>query len=108
MRNLRKFGENLNALSKSWFCNLILLKVKFIYSLHSSKESFKIPIEQGALKNVSNYLNTDIYSYLETSGVLIYILMLFILSIPVLIRHLWQLNTVVFQHWCLICAILLT
>ncbi len=26
---------------------------------------------------------------------------------PVLIRHLWQLETVVFLHWCLLCAILL-
>jgi hypothetical protein len=26
---------------------------------------------------------------------------------PVLIRHLWQLKTVVFLHWCLIDAILL-
>ncbi len=33
--------------------------------------------------------------------------MLFIFSIPGLIRHLWQLKTVVFLHWCLICAILL-
>ncbi len=33
--------------------------------------------------------------------------MLFIFSTPVLIRHLWQLKTVVFQHWCLICAVLL-
>ncbi len=25
---------------------------------------------------------------------------------PVLIRHLWQLKNVVFQHWCLICPVL--
>jgi hypothetical protein len=31
--------------------------------------------------------------------------MLFIFSTPVLIRHLWQLKTVVFLHWCLICAV---
>ncbi len=37
--------------------------------------------------------------------VLIYILMLFIFSAPVLIRHLWQLDTVVFLHWYLICAV---
>ncbi len=30
--------------------------------------------------------------------------MLFIFSTPVLIRHLWQLKTVVFLHRCLICA----
>ncbi len=33
--------------------------------------------------------------------------MLFIFSTPVLIRHLWQLKTIVFLHWCLICAVLL-
>ncbi len=33
--------------------------------------------------------------------------MLFIFSTPVLIRHLWQLETVVFLHWCIICAVLL-
>jgi len=29
-----------------------------------------------------------------------------IFSTPVLIRHLWQLKTVVFLTWCLICAVL--
>ncbi len=33
--------------------------------------------------------------------------MLFNFSTPVLIKHLWQLKTVVFLHWCLICALLL-
>ncbi len=33
--------------------------------------------------------------------------MWFIFSTPVLIRHLWQLKTVVFLHWCLICTVLL-
>ncbi len=33
--------------------------------------------------------------------------MLFIFSTPVLIRHLWQLETVVLVHWCLKCVILL-
>jgi len=33
--------------------------------------------------------------------------MLFIFSVPVLIRHLWQLKTFVFLHWCLICTLLL-
>jgi len=40
--------------------------------------------------------------------VLIYILMLFIFSTPVLIRHLWQLKTFIFLHWSLMCAVLLT
>ncbi len=34
--------------------------------------------------------------------------MMFIFSTPVLIGHLWQLKTVVFLHWCLICAVLLS
>jgi len=33
--------------------------------------------------------------------------MLFIFSTPVLIRHLLELKTVVFLHWCLIRAVLL-
>jgi len=33
--------------------------------------------------------------------------MLFIFSTPVLIRHLWQLKTLVSLHWCLICTVLL-
>jgi hypothetical protein len=39
--------------------------------------------------------------------VLIYIKIVFIFSTPELIRHLWQLKTIVFLHWCLICAVLL-
>ena len=31
--------------------------------------------------------------------------MWFIFSTKVLIRHLWQLKTAVFLHWCLICAL---
>jgi hypothetical protein len=34
--------------------------------------------------------------------------MLFMLSTPMLIRHLWKLKTVIFLHWCLIHALLLT
>ncbi len=33
--------------------------------------------------------------------------MLFIFSMPVLIRYKWQLMTVVFLHWCLIRSVLL-
>jgi hypothetical protein len=39
--------------------------------------------------------------------VLIYNLKLFIFSTPMLIRHLWQLNTVIFLLWCLIRTFLL-
>ncbi len=58
-------------------------------------------------KIVNNCLNTNIYSYLETSGGQSYNLYLNVVHFltPVLIRYLWQLKTVVFLHWCLICAV---
>ncbi len=67
-------------------------------------------MEQQALKNVNSCLNTNIYSNLETSHskVLVYILIVVHFSTPLLIRHLWQLMTVVFLHWCLIRALPLT
>ncbi len=67
-------------------------------------------IEKCALKNVINYLNTNIYSYLRhlMVKVIIYIWMLFIFSTPVLIRHILQLKTVVFLCWCLIHAVLMS
>jgi len=64
-------------------------------------------LEQRTLKFVNNCLNTNIYSYLETSGgqsFNLYINVVHFLT-PVLIRHLWQLKTVVFLHRYLICAI---
>jgi hypothetical protein len=66
-------------------------------------------MEKHTFKNVNNYLNTNIYFYLETSGGQssnIYLNVVYF-STPVLIRHLWQLKTVVFVHRCLICAVLL-
>ncbi len=65
-------------------------------------------MEQRALKNINDCLNTNIYSYLETSGDQsshLYLSVVHFLT-PVLIRHLWQLKTVVFLLWCLICAVL--
>jgi hypothetical protein len=67
-------------------------------------------MEQRALKNVKNVkncLNTNIYSYLETSGGQssnIYLNFVHF-STSVLIRHLWKLKTVVFLHWCQICTV---
>ncbi len=71
---------------------------------------FKVVINgTPCFKNVSNCLNINIYSYLETTGGqrsdLYFNIVHF--STPVLIRHLWQLKTVVFLHWCLLCALLL-
>jgi hypothetical protein len=65
-------------------------------------------MEQRALKNVNNCLNTTIFSYLETSGGESSCLYLNVVhfSTLVLIRHLWQLKTVVFLHWCSIMKVL--
>jgi len=64
-------------------------------------------MEQHALKNENNCLNTNIYCYLETSGgqssnpYLIVVLF----STPEFTRNLWQLQTAVFLHWCLLRAV---
>ncbi len=66
-------------------------------------------MEQHDLKIANNCLNANIYSYLDTSGGQSYNLYLNVVNFltPVLNRYLWQLKTVVFLHWCLICALLL-
>jgi len=66
-------------------------------------------MEQRTFKIVNNCLNTNIYSYLETSGGKSYNLYLKVVhfSTPVFIRYLWQLNTFVFLHWFVIGAIIL-
>jgi hypothetical protein len=65
-------------------------------------------MEQHALKNVNNCLNTNIYPYLETSGGESSNPYLSVVhfSTPVFIRHLWQLKSAVFLHWRLICVVL--
>ncbi len=67
-------------------------------------------MEQCALKNVNNGLNTNIYSYLDTSGGQSSNLYLNVVhfSTPELIRHLWQLKTVILLHWCLIPTVQIT
>jgi hypothetical protein len=66
-------------------------------------------MKQHDLKNEHNCFNTNIYSYSKISGVQSSNLYLNVLpfSMPVLIRHLWQLKTDVFLHWSLIRASLL-
>ena len=66
-------------------------------------------MEQRTLKNVDNYLKTNVYSYLGTSGGLSSDRYLNVVnfSTPELIRHLWQLKTIVFLHWHLIRTVLL-
>ncbi len=66
-------------------------------------------MEQHTLRNVNDCLNTNIYSYLETSGGQSSNLYLNEVNFfnTSFIKHLWQLKTAVFLHRCLICAILL-
>jgi hypothetical protein len=67
-------------------------------------------MEQHALKNVNNCMNTNINSYLETSGgqsANSYLNVVHFFT-PELIRNLWQLKTAVFLHWCLIRVVPLT
>jgi len=54
-----------------------------------------------AFKKVNQYMNTNNYSYLGhlVVKVLICIYMLVLFNTSV-VRHLWQLKTVVFLHWC--------
>jgi hypothetical protein len=66
-------------------------------------------MEQYALKIVNNCFYTKIDSYVETTGGQSSNLYLNVVNFltPVLIRHLWQLQTVVFPHWRLIRVVLL-
>jgi hypothetical protein len=88
------------------FVNLFSVQITF----YSSKlECLSRTMEQHALQIVSNCLNTNIHSYLETSGGQssnLYLYVVHFFNTNVLIRHLLQLGTVVFLQWCLICAVL--
>ncbi len=57
-------------------------------------------MEQRALKDVNNCLYTNVYSYLETSVGISYNPYFSVVhfSTPELIKHLWQLKTIVFLH----------
>ncbi len=62
-------------------------------------------MEQHTLKNINNCFDTNIYSYLETSGGQSsnpYLNVVHIFNTRVDFRNLWQLKTAVFLHWCLI------
>jgi hypothetical protein len=64
-------------------------------------------MEEEALEILNNCLNTNIYSYLETSGGQssnLYLNVVHFLK-PMIIRHMWQLKTVVFLHRCLMHAV---
>jgi hypothetical protein len=79
------------------------------FGLDGAKPPTKLSMEERIFKIVNNCFNTNIYSYLETSGGPSYNPYLNIVHFltPVLIRHLWQLRTVVFLHCCLICTVLM-
>jgi hypothetical protein len=65
-------------------------------------------MEQHALK-MSTIVGIPTFLFLETPGGQNYNLYKIAVNVstPVLIRHLWQLKTVVFLHRCVICAVLL-
>ncbi len=96
-----------------YFINVIL-SLRFLIKKFDKFSIFpfffikSINLKHLALKGVNNCLNTNIYSYLETSGGQSSNLYLNVVlfSTAVLILNLWQLKTVVFLHWCLICAVL--
>jgi len=78
----------------------------YVYAM-TSMTYLLVSMEQHTLKIVNNCLNTNIYSYIETSGGQNYNLYLNVVHFltPILIKHLWQLMTVVFLQWCLKCAV---
>jgi hypothetical protein len=83
--------------------DFFLLDVLDFFLFLPEKDTIVFTMEQ----NINNCLNTNIYSYLETSGGQSSNLYLHVVhfSTPVLIRKLWQLKTVVFMHSCLICIV---
>ncbi len=92
-----------------WVLNDFMLSVAFLYCYAENAVILLNLMGQHALKNVNNCSNTTIYSYLEISGGQIsnpFWNAVHFLT-PVLIRHLGQLKTVVFLHWCLLCAVIL-
>jgi hypothetical protein len=56
------------------------------------------------IKNINSYLET---SGGQSSNLYLNVVQFCSFSIPLLIRHLWQIKTVISLHWCLIHASLL-
>ncbi len=83
-----------------------MIPVQYMFSRYIIDDPRSI-MEQRTFKNVNNCLNTNIYSYLETSAGQIsdpYLNVVHFFNTRVN-RYLWQLKTAVFLHWCLICAL---
>ncbi len=60
----------INVLELKLCLNIIYLKgalYKIIMIIYFATKTAVLPMEQRTLRNVNNYLNTNIYSYLETS-----------------------------------------
>ncbi len=89
---IKKYGLLLNPAAK--FKELKFDCQKFFYTLGT--------MEQQALQNANNCLNTNIYSYIETSGSKSSNLCLNVVHFLtlVLIRYLRQLMTIAFLHCC--------
>ncbi len=82
------------------FVNLIcFINVSYFHRFQIDK-IMPFSMEHHALQNVCNCWNTNISYYLETSGGQNCNLNVAQFSTPVLIRHLWQLMTVVLLHRC--------
>jgi hypothetical protein len=64
-------------------------------------------MEQHTLKNIHKCLNTNIYSYLETSGGQSSNTNLNVVPFltPEMTRNLWQLKTAIFSHWFIKCTV---
>jgi hypothetical protein len=98
---------------------ILLIKIAIDFDLKHSNFGLQLMLNscvirfqsckvQWYFKNLNSCLNTNIYSYMETSGCQSFNLYLNVVHLftPVLIRHLWQLKTVVFLHWGVIHALL--
>jgi hypothetical protein len=84
-----------------WYnLKMLVLDPPFQPRLMFAREASAYAMEQ-CFKNVSIYLNTNIYSYLETSGGQNSNMYLNVVHFFNTI-HQWQLKNVVFLHWCLI------
>jgi hypothetical protein len=88
------------------YCCWLIKICKFIWDpcccLVAETGSWFVRMELHTLKNVNSYWNTKFYFYLETSGGEISNLYFNFVhfSMPILIRHMLQLKTVVFLHGC--------
>jgi hypothetical protein len=108
-RHITKLKQSIFAFRYLWDIRIGAYSISITILCKLGCPTRDCTIEQRAFKKVNHCLNTNIYSYLETSGGKSFNLYLNVVhySTPVIIRRLWQLKTVVFLHWCLLCTVLL-